>query len=102
MFVFDLLVCVVIDVNGNFEFDCVCIESEIFFVFIGCVLVSYILDDVILIYGSILIGYWLGGFNFCGVDNVIFMLFEEENVIIYEVGYKVEWGNFRIDVVVYV
>lgn len=53
---------------------------------------NYTPDDNTLLYGSVSTGYKAGGFNSRGIDDATLQPFDEETVITYELGHKIDWG----------
>ena len=53
---------------------------------------NYTPIDGMLLYGGVSTGYRAGGFNLRGTDNQSLQPFDEETVITYELGHKIDWG----------
>lgn len=66
---------------------------------------SYRINDMSMIYGSIGTGYRTGGFSLRGTNNLDLQPFDEENVTNYEIGLKTDWqmagGYYRANFALY-
>lgn len=98
--------CAVTDQAGNPAANCERSESEKYGSPTWRASVSYTPRDAMMFYGSVSTGYRAGGFNLRGTDNATLEPFDEETVVTYELGQKVDWevpviGSVRTNVAVY-
>ncbi len=99
--------CVVLDSDDNpVGPDCARTEDETYSSPTWRIAANYALAETQSVYGSISTGYRTGGFQTRAKNNITFEPFDEETVLVYEIGHKADWelgwlGNARTSAAYY-